>query len=112
MKANIKVMQKMVLGLVTTMLEQWSGGNEKNRKLKEPKTVLQGSFEINEAGTSRRLFRVEAKLYIQPFDEQMDTEILKKWLRQLEVYFGCRGYNDRKKITFAHLKLSKHVLLW
>lgn len=55
MKANIKVMQKMVLGLVTTMLEQWSGGNEKNRKLKEPKTVLQGSFEINEAGISRRL---------------------------------------------------------
>jgi hypothetical protein len=48
------------------------------------KQILQGSSEINRADTSMSLFRVEAKLNIQPFDQQKDSRKLNNWLRQCQ----------------------------
>jgi hypothetical protein len=38
--------------------------------------------------------KLEAKLGMQCYEGQLDAEILNKWIRQMEVYFGTYGYTN------------------
>jgi hypothetical protein len=57
-------------------------------------------------------FKVEEKLEIPMYDGQVNVEKLNSWLKQLEVYFGLYQIKETQHISFSHLKMSRHALLW
>jgi hypothetical protein len=57
-------------------------------------------------------FKVEEKIEIPMYDGQINVEVLNSWLKQLEVYFGLYQIQETQQISFSHLKMTKHALLW
>lgn len=52
------------------------------------------------------------KVEIPNYDDDVDTEKLKAWLDQLEMYFDLYNYSNTEKVTFTKLKLVDHELTW
>jgi hypothetical protein len=43
---------------------------------------------------------------------ETNVEVLDSWLKQLEVYFGLYQVQETQHISFAHLNMTGHALLW
>lgn len=81
---------------------------------KEPKHEEGEPFteEENVRNPLSSYFKVEAKIDILPFDRAIDAERLDDWLRQIEVYFTCRGLQTiRKSIFLTTDKWSRLALV-
>ena len=61
---------------------------------------------------SQSLFKVEAKVDINPYHSQIDALKLNHWLQQLEVYFNIHQIEEGQNISFARLKLEGYALTW
>jgi len=46
------------------------------------------------------------------YDEKFNVEVLNRWLKQLDVYFGLYQIQEAQHISFPHLKMTRHALLW
>jgi hypothetical protein len=57
-------------------------------------------------------FKEKVNFDIPIFEGQIDADALEKWLNILEGYFSVPSFFDRKKITFALLKVVPHVKNW
>jgi hypothetical protein len=55
---------------------------------------------------------MEAKVYINPYQGEIDALKLNHWLQQIEVYFSFHHIDEKQKISFARLKLECHALTW
>jgi hypothetical protein len=57
-------------------------------------------------------FEVQGNFDIPLFEGLIDADAVDKWLNLLEGYFSFHNFSDRKKITFALLKVIPHVKDW
>jgi hypothetical protein len=57
-------------------------------------------------------FKVQVNFDIPLFKGLIDANLVDKWLNLLEGYFSVHNFSDRKKITFALLKVIPHVKDW
>jgi hypothetical protein len=57
-------------------------------------------------------FKVKVNFYISLFEGLIDAATVDKWLNLLEGYFSLHNFFNRKKITFAILKVIPHVKYW
>jgi hypothetical protein len=57
-------------------------------------------------------FKVQLNFDIPIFEDQIDTDVVDKWLSLLEGYFSIHNFSNREKITFALIKVVPHVKDW
>jgi hypothetical protein len=57
-------------------------------------------------------FKVQINFDIPIFEDQIDTDVVDKWLNLLEGYFSIHNFSNREKITFVLLKVIPHVKDW
>jgi hypothetical protein len=57
-------------------------------------------------------FKVQIKFDIPIFEDQIDANVVEKWLNLLEGYFSIHKLSNRKNITFVLLKAIPHVKDW
>ena len=57
-------------------------------------------------------FKVQINFNILVFEDQIDADVLGKWLNLLEGYFSIHNFSNRENITFALLKVVPHVKDW
>jgi len=55
---------------------------------------------------------MEAKVDINPYQDEIYALKLNHWLQQLEVYFNIHHIDEEHKIPFFRLKLDSHDLTW
>ena len=55
---------------------------------------------------------MEEKVYIKPYQGEIDALKMNYWLQQLEVYFFIHHINEEQKSSFARLKLEGHESTW
>jgi hypothetical protein len=55
------------------------------------------------------LFKVKAKVDIQPYHGEINVVKLNQWLQQLKVYFGDHDIGEEQKISFSQLKFKDHT---
>jgi hypothetical protein len=73
---------------------------------KEPEKEQSSSSTIN---PSQSLFKMEAKVDIKPYQDEINALKSNHWLQQLEVYFNVH-HIDEQKISFSRFKLEGHAL--
>ena len=61
---------------------------------------------------SQPLFKMEAKVYINSYHNEIDALKLNHWLQQLEVYFNIHQIEEEQHIPFAWMKLEGHAFTW
>ena len=57
-------------------------------------------------------FKVQVNFDIPAFKDQIDADIIDRWLNLLEGYFLFHDFSDREKIIFALLKAAPQVKDW
>jgi len=87
---------------------------EQNFCLESSKGDMLGNSgnDNNISSTSSVPFKVEVNLEIPIFNGQTNDEALYSWLKQLEVYFGLYKIQETQQISFSHLNMTIHALLW
>jgi hypothetical protein len=58
------------------------------------------------------LFNMEKKVYIKPYQGEIDALKLRHWLQQLDIYFSIHHIDEENNISFARSKLEGHALTW
>jgi hypothetical protein len=61
---------------------------------------------------SQSLFKMEAKVDINPYQSEINALKLNHWLQQLQVYFSIHHIDEEREIKFSRLKLEGHALTW
>jgi len=51
--------------------------------------------------SSQFLFKVEVKVDIKPYQEEINVVEFNQWLQQLEVYFSFHNIGEEKKTSFV-----------
>jgi hypothetical protein len=82
------------------------------QKFPKERHVGNSGNDNNISSSSSVPFKVEEKLEIPMFNGQTNVEALDSWLKQLEVYFGLYQIQETQQISFTHLKMTRHALLW
>jgi hypothetical protein len=82
---------------------------QKKESKREPKKEKPSSSAIT---PSQPLFKMEVKVYIKPYQGEIDVVKLNYWLQQLEVYFNFHNIDEEWKILFAQLKPEGRALTW
>jgi hypothetical protein len=75
-------------------------------------TQILRRLPMGEASSSSGLatpFKVQVNFDIPLFEGLIDADVVDKWLNLLEGYFSVHNFSDRKKITFALLKVVPHM---
>jgi hypothetical protein len=87
------------------------GDNEdlEKKSRKEPKKEKPSSIAII---PSQYLFKMEVKVYIKPYQGEINVLKLNDWLNKLEVYFSVHNIDEDKNISFSQLKLEGQALTW
>lgn len=57
-------------------------------------------------------FKVQINFDIPIFEDQIDTDVVEKWLNLLEGYFYVHNFSNRENITFALFKIIPRVKYW
>jgi len=68
--------------------------------------------ETKECNKTWAPFKVEAKIYIKPYVDEIDALKLNQWLQHLEVYFSVHEVSGAQIISFTYLMLEGHALTW
>ena len=57
-------------------------------------------------------FNIQINFEIPIFEDQIDADVIDRWLNFLEGYFSVHDLYDRENIIFALLKAIPHVKDW
>jgi hypothetical protein len=61
---------------------------------------------------SQSLFKMEEKVDIKPYQDDIEALKLNHWLQQPEFYFSIHHIDEEHTISFYRLKLKGHDLTW
>jgi len=69
----------------------------------------------NDTSTSSRgaaPFKVHINFDVPIFEDQIDADVVDKWLNLLEEYFSFHNFSNKENIAFVLLKVVFHVKDW
>lgn len=90
-------------------LERKLGNQEEPKESKNPEKEQMSFSAMNH---SKSLLKREEKVYIKPYQGDINALKLNHWLQDLDVYFSVYNIEEEIKISCAYLKLKDHVLIW
>jgi hypothetical protein len=70
---------------------------------------ISGASTSNNHSGGTTPFKVQVNFDIPIFEDQIDADVVDRWLNLLEGYFSVHEFSDGEKIIFALLKAVPHV---